>query len=262
MVDPIVGRPFEEGLDRTHPDPRSGDLAQGGRYTPGPVALPGGDEGRGEAEPRGAGGERNRAVPGGAEPAEDAPDETPQHSPPLGAADLASLPLPRRRTRRRVKQEEASPRRQFTPEQRLVILDTWQRSTLPAKDFAPLVGISMHSLYKWKKAFEEEGPAGLQDKPRGRKVGSKLPDATRRAIVMLKQAHPEWGQDRIHAVLERTEGFTASPGAIGRVLTEEGYVVEEAPTRPHPQCFQGMGCGALSGRVPTSCGRRTCSPLC
>ena len=61
-----------------------------------------------------------------------------------------------------------------------------------------------------------------------------MPEQTRRAILMLKQAHPDWGQDRIHAVLLRSEGFSASPGAIGRVLDEAGYVVEETPTRPHP----------------------------
>ena len=47
-----------------------------------------------------------------------------------------------------------------TPEQRLLLLDTWQRSGLPAGDFAALVGMSKHTLYAWKKAFDEQGPAG------------------------------------------------------------------------------------------------------
>ena len=34
----------------------------------------------------------------------------------------------------------------LTAEQRLLLLDTWQRSGLPAGDFAPLVGISKHTL--------------------------------------------------------------------------------------------------------------------
>jgi hypothetical protein len=36
----------------------------------------------------------------------------------------------------------------------------------PAGDFAPLVGISKHTLYAWKKRFEAEGPAGLEDHSR------------------------------------------------------------------------------------------------
>ena len=53
----------------------------------------------------------------------------------------------------------------FSPHERLLILDTWQRSGLPAGDFAPLVGLSKHTLYLWKKRFAEHGPAGLAEQP-------------------------------------------------------------------------------------------------
>ncbi|MBL8606056.1 MAG: DDE-type integrase/transposase/recombinase, partial [Myxococcales bacterium] len=109
----------------------------------------------------------------------------------------------------------------------------WMRSRLPASEFATLVGLSAATLYQWKKRFEARGPAGLEDGPRGRKGGSRLAEPIRRAIVMLKRAHPDWGQDRIHDVLLRSEGYGASPGAVALVLEEEGYVVEEAPTVPH-----------------------------
>jgi len=51
---------------------------------------------------------------------------------------------------------------------------------------------------------------------------------------MMKQAHPDWGQDRLHDMLIRSEGLEASAGAVQRVLLEAGYEVEEAATRPHP----------------------------
>jgi transposase InsO family protein len=162
-------------------------------------------------------------VPGGDHPRVRVPDE----------GLLEQLPAPRRRTRRRVRASEATRRPRLGVRERLLILDTWMRSKLPAKDFASLVGVSTHTLYKWKQRFSESGPAGLEDRQRGRR-GSRLADSTKRAILLLKQAHPEWGQDRIHDVLVRTEGFGASPGAIGRLLEEEGYVVEDVPTRPHP----------------------------
>jgi transposase len=63
----------------------------------------------------------------------------------------------------------------LTGAQRLLLLDTWRRSGLPADDFAPLVGISKHTLYAWKHKFETEGPAGLEEKPRGGPTGSRLP---------------------------------------------------------------------------------------
>src|SRR5262245_30724359 len=122
----------------------------------------------------------------------------------------------------------------LTGEQRFLILDTWLRSKLPASDFSELMGLSAHTLYAWKRRFEELGPAGLDEKARGGPTGSRLAEPTKRAILMMKQAHPEWGCDRIHHMLLRSEGFFASSGAIARLLREEGYEAAEETTRPHP----------------------------
>lgn len=139
----------------------------------------------------------------------------------------------RRGPRRRVKASTGTTRASFTPRQRLLLLDTWLRSKLPAKDFGALVGVGKHTLYKWKRSFRDEGPAGLDDRPHP-KPGTRLTDEVKRAILMLKEAHPDWGQDRISAVLARTEAFGVSPATVGRFLDESGYQVQEAPTRPHP----------------------------
>jgi transposase InsO family protein len=118
-------------------------------------------------------------------------------------------------------------------EVRLKILDTWMRSGLPAGDFAPLVNVSKHTLYSWKHRFEEDGPAGLMAKPRGSGPGSRLPDITKRAILLMKQMHADWGVDRISDMLLRTQALQASPPAVARVLAEDGYLVEHAPMHRH-----------------------------
>ena len=67
------------------------------------------------------------------------------------AESRSSLPVlaGRKRGRRLVKKELARPKK-LSPQQRLLMLDTWQRSGLPAGEFASVVGISKHTLYKWK----------------------------------------------------------------------------------------------------------------
>ncbi len=50
----------------------------------------------------------------------------------------------------------------FTGEQRLLIFDAWRRSELTASDFAPLVGVTR--------------------------------EAVKRAILLLKDAHPDWAR--------------------------------------------------------------------
>jgi transposase InsO family protein len=146
-------------------------------------------------------------------------------------------PLGGRPTRprgRRLARPELEKIATLTPQQRLAILDCWRRSGLPAKDFAPLVGVSRHTLYSWKQRFERLGAAGFLDQPRGAKKGSRLPDATRRAIVALKESQPEWGCERISNMLLRSSALPASPTAVARVLHEAGYQLHESPTRPHP----------------------------
>jgi transposase InsO family protein len=139
----------------------------------------------------------------------------------------------RGRGRRLIPKDAAKPL-VVSAEQRLLILDTWQRSGLPAGDFAPLVGMNKHTLYNWKKKFDEEGPAGLMDQPRGGPRGSRLPELTRRTILMLKRANPEWGCQRLSDMLVRGPALPASPSAVAKVLHEAGYELEEVPTRPHP----------------------------
>ncbi len=115
----------------------------------------------------------------------------------------------------------------ITPEQRLLILDSWQRCGLPAADFAPLVGISKHTLYAWQKRFQEHGPAGLLDQPKGAPKGSRLPEATRRAILMLKESNPEWGCQRISDMLVRGPALPASPSAVAESMSLTA--IEAAP---------------------------------
>src|SRR5262245_24710652 len=143
-------------------------------------------------------------------------------------------PLARSRPRRRPLAPPAAKPQPLRPEQRLLLLDTWQRSGLPAADFAALVGVSKFTLFAWKKKFEQEGPAGLMDKPKGTPPGSRLPELTKRTILMLKQANPDWGCQRISDMLVRGPALPASAAAGAKVLHEAGYQMEESPTRPHP----------------------------
>jgi transposase InsO family protein len=143
---------------------------------------------------------------------------------------VANLDARRRGTLSRPSERPSSP---LSPTQKLLLLDTWLRSGLPARDFGALVNISRHTLYAWKHRFEQLGPAGLMEQPRGAKTGSRLPELTKRTILMLKQAHPDWGCQRISDMLVRGPALPASPAAVARVLHEAGYEMAEVPTHAH-----------------------------
>jgi len=139
----------------------------------------------------------------------------------------------RRSGPRSMQKKAEAPAPAITPEQRLLLLDTWRRSGLGGTEFAAMTGVARHTLYVWKKRFDEHGPGGLVDRQSKRR-GSRLPDLTRRTILMMKEANPEWGCERISDMLLRGPALPASAGAVARVLKEEGYEVEEIPTHPHP----------------------------
>src|SRR5260221_9152504 len=88
-------------------------------------------------------------------------------------------------------------RRTLRPHERVLVLDMWQRSGLTARDFSALMGVSRKTLFDWKRRFDRLGPAGLTDERRGAPRGSRLPEATQRAIMMLKQWHSESGCERV-----------------------------------------------------------------
>ncbi len=138
---------------------------------------------------------------GGAEVTGGGAERSPTALPP-GRASAA----PARLTGRRTVPAAAAGRRALTAPGRVLLLDAWMRSQLPASEFAALVGLSAATLYQWRKRFEARGPADLEDGPRGRKGARRLAEPIRRAIVMLKRAHPDWG---------RTASTTCSCAARG-----------------------------------------------
>jgi transposase InsO family protein len=202
---------------------------------PPPTAGPDPHDSAGEAEPRRSRGEAQPAESSVSSRSPDACDLTPEIErpfiPPLSGRGPRPGSAPSR-SRRSLK-PSTTPEPAITPEQRLLILDAWRRCGLPAGDFAPLVGISKHTLYAWQKRFQESGPAGLMDQPRGGPRGSRLPEVTRRAILMLKESNPDWGCQKISDMLLRGPALPACPSAVARVLHEAGYKFEEVPTRSH-----------------------------
>lgn len=172
----------------------------------------------------------------------DPPAAREPQSAPESASETASqrnvdgFPRPRKpRKGKRLAKPSETGKTIVTPEQRLLLLDTWRRSGLSAGDFAALVGVSKHTLYKWKQLFADHGPQGLMDQPRKRLRSDRIPELTRRAILMMKEANPDWGCQRISDMLARGPALPASASSVAKVLKEAGYETVELPTRNHPQ---------------------------
>jgi len=161
--------------------------------------------------------------------------------------------------RRRGRRSSSRPRRpcRLTAQQRLLLLDTWRRSGLPAGDFAALVGLSKHTLYAWKKKFDTQGPAGLMDQPRGgpQREQATRPDQAHHPHAQAGQpllglpAHQRPAGARPGLAGQRRRG--GARAARGGLRTGGGHDPPPPPTRS----------ARSSGPSPISCGRPTCLRL-
>src|SRR5439155_22341079 len=80
-----------------------------------------------------------------------APIDEPVQNPPVLAGRIKGS-TPKNTLKRK---DEEAPERLLTPKERLQVLDMWERSNLPACDFAPLVGVAKHTLHSWRKRFAD-----------------------------------------------------------------------------------------------------------
>ena len=87
--------------------------------------------------------------------------------------------------------------------------------------------LSRGTFYYWKPRFEKEGYAGLET------TGSHAPHHPAQTasevvaqIVALKEAHPEWGKQRIADELMKSNGWVplVSAGTVYNILVAKGLI--------------------------------------
>ncbi|MGH7192461.1 MAG: hypothetical protein ACREJM_02885, partial [Candidatus Saccharimonadales bacterium] len=105
----------------------------------------------------------------------------------------------------------------------------------------------------WKKQFDQQGPAGLMDQPRGVRTGSRLPDITKRTILLLKQSH-QTSVDGLRDS-EKSRSLLAPPRA-------ESCRITPVPEPSLPAGVAPLGTTPPHGEsAPSNIPRRLLSPL-
>jgi transposase len=153
--------------------------------------------------------------------------------PPLNLEEIANVcgvlfgRRPDGHTVKAVLEESAIPRklvRRFEPyheaddvrESREAIV-TLHREGWSDKSIARYLKVDRSTVYRVRRRFEEEGRAGLEDRPGGRPRGVAKVDLRAMNEVRKMQENPELGEFRVHAALERM-GIRLSPRTVGRIL--------------------------------------------
>ena len=133
-------------------------------------------------------------------------------------------------------------------------------------------GVSRRVGYKWLARFEEEGAAGLFDRPRvPLHQPQRIADSIAERCLEVRRAHPTWGPLKVRAFLARKSGQTEWPAAstIGELFDREGLTVKRKLRRRSPpssapfadcEAANDTWCIDFKGWFLTGDGRR-CEPL-
>jgi transposase InsO family protein len=95
---------------------------------------------------------------------------------------------------------------------------------LPVSLLSKEVGVSKDVIYRWVKAYQERGEAGLRNQVRSSGSRRKLPGPVREKIVEIKKREPFFGVQRISHLLKRVFFLSASPETVRRTLQEESLI--------------------------------------
>jgi len=113
---------------------------------------------------------------------------------------------------------------------RLKLVLLYAEKVKTAGELRLLYGIPERTLRRWKRAYDEEGAAGLAPrKPVAKRCRHRLRTALEDRIVRLKQKHPSWGGRRIKHQYNLPVHWTT----VHRVVKKRGLLVR-IKAKPQP----------------------------
>jgi transposase len=96
----------------------------------------------------------------------------------------------------------------------------------PVSEVALRFGVSAPTIYAWKRRFDDEGLAGLQERSRRPHASPRRLAADIEALICeLRRQHPRWGARRIcYELGRRGMDLVPSRATVHRVLARNGLV--------------------------------------
>jgi transposase InsO family protein len=108
-------------------------------------------------------------------------------------------------------------------DERRRMIALWESGRTPT-ELAERFGVSRQTIYTFIERWQKEGKAGLEDRSRRPHTSPRKTAATvERALVELKEQHPDYGPDKLVALLEEA-GITLAAPTARDVLRRHGLV--------------------------------------
>ena len=122
-------------------------------------------------------------------------------------------------------------------DQRVRFIAAWTQQQETVTALAARFGVSRKTAYKWIGRYQNEGPAGLQERSSAPKNQARAtPVEIADPIIALRRKHPAWGPRKLRArlALDHPECTWPAASTIGEILKREGLVRPRRPRRRAP----------------------------
>lgn len=117
----------------------------------------------------------------------------------------------------------------YSRSEKLEILRLVEQSELPVKRTLAELQVGRASFYRWYRAYEATGAAGLERRPSPRRqFWNKVPDPERQHVVEVALAEPELSPRELAWRITDREGWFISESSVYRILKAFDLV-----TNPH-----------------------------
>ena len=134
-----------------------------------------------------------------------------------------------------------------TVDERRRMITLWESGRTPT-ELSRQFGVSRQTIYTFISRWREEGEAGLEDRSRRPHSSPRKTEASiEQALLTLKDQHPDYGPDKLVALLEDGGITLAAPTARdilrrnGRVEARRGRTPRWSPTREPIVAVPGPG---------------------
>ena len=158
-------------------------------------------------------------------------------------------------------------------DERMKFIAEYLKDESTISDLCQAYGISRPTAYKWIERYEEEGPAGLEDRSRApHHHPNAVPLEQEEAIAAFRRAHMSWGPEKLLArIRPKYPQWETWPAAstVGEIVKRHGLIIPRrrrnkatptpGPLTPYEE-INNVWCADFKGHFRTGDGTR-CDPL-
>jgi transposase len=122
-------------------------------------------------------------------------------------------------------------------DERVLLIGEYMKGGQPLAELCRQFGVSRKTAYKWIVRYNQDGPAGLEDRSRApHNHPNRVSQASIEALVQARKAHPHWGARKILAWLARKHPELELPVAstVGAVFARYGLTRAKQARRRTP----------------------------